>query len=494
MSTLRVDHVVVGGGLAGLWLAQTLLSRGRTVAVVERGARRLDAEAPASPALRFPQRPNIGATQARHHVLTGNGSYWGGGLVRNDDDSLRRMFDLPADAGAVRGLVAAYDAIERRLGAPPAGRFAAGSEGDPVRVCEVNVLPGRRRNLGRTVLTLCLRDPGFHLLCPARVVHLEIDSANRVEAVIVLADDGSSLELRAEHVVLAMGVVDTNLFAQAHLAALVDGPSVRIGTRLHDHWSLPIAKLRWKGRAGLDWLYPPTFRGGCVQGRRVELEARLPWGVHAGFLHIQAHYDEIEPYATIKRWMSARQEGRGWGHQAGFLGPLLRHGGRLGRIGWSRYVERQLFVPDGTPLDVVLDFESCAAGENRLTHEDGEHRMYWDVREQDVAAFAALASRALRLASDWAGAASVELEASTPPDDPGALESYLRAHAVDAYHLGGGLAVGADPGRAALAPDFRFHGVRNLGVISTAAFARPGLANPVETLLAMCERYAATLA
>jgi len=390
-------------------------------------------------------------------------------------------------------MVAAYDRIERRLGAPPAGRFPHGSERDPVTICEVNVLPGRRRNLGRTVLASCLRDPGFHLLCPAEVVGTMLDAADRVETLAVRTDDGTSLELRAAHVVLAMGVIDTNLFAQAHLASIVEGPTVRIGTRLHDHWSLPVARLRWKGRAGLDWLYPPTFRGGCVQGRRVELEARLPWGVHAGFLHVQAHYDEIEPYATIKRWMSARQEGRGWGHQARFLGPLLRHGARLGRIGWSRYAERRLFVPDGTPLDLVLDFESCAADENRLVREDGEHRLYWDIREQDVAAFAVLVARALRLAAGWAREASADLEPLTDSAELGALESYLRAHAVDAYHLGGGLAVGGDPARAVLAPDFRFHRLRNLGVIGTAAFARPGLANPVETLLAMCERYAEAL-
>ena len=43
-------------------------------------------------------------------------------------------------------------------------------------------------------------------------------------------------------------------------------------SRLHDHWSLPVARLRWKRGTGLDWLYPPTFRNGYIQGRRVEFE------------------------------------------------------------------------------------------------------------------------------------------------------------------------------------------------------------------------------
>jgi hypothetical protein len=256
---------------------------------------------------------------------------------------------------------------------------------------------------------------------------------------------------------------------------------------------LPIARLQWKRGAGLEWLYPPTFRDGYIQGGRVEFEATLPGGTHAGFVHLQAAYDLIEPYATIKAWMNARQEGRSWREQVRFVARLLRDAPRMARIGYDRLFHRRLFVPDGMELTVVMDFESCASPRNRLTFENGEHRLYWDVRDEDVAAFAVLRTQGLALIQRWARECRLDLRVLAVGEDIDTQGAYLRSHATDAYHLGGGLALNRDPREGLLAPDLRFHRLRNWAVISTAAFSRPGIANPVETLLAMCEEYVGSL-
>ena len=157
-------------------------------------------------------------------------------------------------------------------------------------------------------------------------------------------------------------------------------------------------------------------------------------------------------------------------------------------------IDGRLFVADGMELTVVMDFESCASPLNRLTLEGGEHRLHWDVRDEAVAAFAAMLPRGIGLMKRWASESGLELLVLADSLDLEAQREYLKAHAVDAYHLGGGLAVRRDAKRGLLAPDLRFHKIPNLAVVSTAAFARPGIANPVETLLAMCENYARSLA
>jgi hypothetical protein len=482
----KFDHVIVGGGIAGLWLARTLSSRGRSVALVERGARHAGDEGAAQPPLRFPERVNVGATQARRHVLTGNGSVWGGALVRNDPESLRVMFDVGSDDEDLDRLLASYEIVERRLAAPATRRFTLPAVPHAPSVCEFSVLPGRRRNVAKMMLDACAGDDRVALFCPAEVVGLDLGPDGRLGALTVRDARGTDVALRGEHVVLAMGVVDANIFARTRFSAAIDVPRCRSGTRLHDHWSIPVAKLRWKRGAGLDWLYPPTFRNGCIQGRRAELSVDLPWGRRAGFVHLQAQYDLVEPYATIKRWMNARQEGRPWMQQAAFVLPLVRHAGLLARLGWSRYLERRLFVADGMELNVVLDFESFPSERNRIEIEAGGPSLYWDVREQDVTAYRALAFEALVRMTSWAETRGLDFETLVDVGDAAALERDLRTRATDAYHLGGGLAVGR-------APDWRFHRVRNLGVIGTAAFARPGIANPVATILAMCESYARRL-
>jgi choline dehydrogenase-like flavoprotein len=243
----------------------------------------------------------------------------------------------------------------------------------------------------------------------------------------------------------------------------------------------------------LEWLYPPTFRKGYIQGRRVEIDAALPWGVHSGFLHVQAQYDLVEPYASIKQWMSARQEGRPWWRQARFLLALIRHSRQMAQIGYSRVVDRRLFVADGMELTVVLDFESFPSPLNRLEVKAGEHRLHWDVRDEDAAVFAALLRRGIALLKRWADASGLDFHLLVDSEEPAIQRAYLNEHAVDAFHLGGGLAVGRNLERGVLSPDLRFHRIPNLAVIGTAAFARPGIANPVETLLAMCESYARSL-
>ena len=72
------------------------------------------------------------------------------------------------------------------------------------------------------------------------------------------------------------------------------------------------------------------------------------------------------------------------------------------------------------------------------------------------------------------------------------LGGHLQVHAVDAYHLGGGLQ--SLPGESGVTDGRGYVGnVRNLFVNSTAAFSRPGTANPVLTLLSRADYYVDSL-
>jgi choline dehydrogenase-like flavoprotein len=488
-----VDHAVVGAGIAGTWLARRLLSMGRSVAMIEIGPVIPEGALPPHPPLDFPERENLGAVQARHHALTGNSRFWGGALLRNDAPNLRRMFDLDEYAVALEEFGRSYDTVERQLRAPSLDRSPLAQAPPLARLADVNVLPGRQRNLARAVLQSCSGNPEFNLFCATEVAEVEFGGGGRIVAMSARAEDGSPIVIQAEHYVLSAGVIDSNLLAMTKLAPAFGDLRSRMGTCLHDHWSLPVARLRWRRGAGLEWLYPPRFRKGFIQGRRVEIDVALPWGVHSGFLHVQAQYDLVEPYATIKKWMTARQEGQPWWQQARYLLPLIGRSRSMAQIAYSRLVDRRLFVADGMELTVVMDFESFASPRNRLTIQSGTHRLHWDVREEDVAVFATMLPAGIALMKRWASECGLDLHLLADGVDLNLQREYLKEHAVDAYHLGGGLAVHRDAKQGLLAPDLRFHKIPNLAVVGTAAFARPGIANPVETLLAMCENYARNL-
>lgn len=490
MKTIEFDHVIMGAGIVGVWLARRLLSMGRTVALVDIGAIDADESRMPSPLVHFAERENLGVTKARNHVVTGNSKYWGGGLIRNDADSLCKMFNLPSSSSILDEIMECYQFVEKQLEIPE--RVCASIEGS-VRVSEISVLPGKYRDIANKLLEPFLGGEKLKLFCNAEIVKLNFEVNNRIESVTVSLSDQPKIVLEARHFVLSMGVVDSNIFALNNLLPNLKQTGHLVGKKLNDHWSIPIAKIEWKNNAGLEWLYPPKFRGDFIQGVHAEINSVCPWGLQAGFLHLQADYDRVEPYATIKNFLNGRQQRKRLGAQLWCLLPILWHVGKLLSLGYNRYVRRKLFVPDGMELNLVMDFESFPSEKNKFTVDNDVTKLYWDVREEDVVAFSSLLMSSNDLIQQWARDSGVQVKLLIEDGSAGPLAEYLRKHVIDAYHLGGGLAVGSTPEVSVLNQDFRFHEIDNLAAIGTATFSKAGVANPVETLLAICERYSRTI-
>lgn len=490
MKTVEFDHVIMGAGIVGIWLARRLLSMGRSVALVEIGPMDAKESRLPVPTIYFPERENFGITKARNHVFTGNSKHWGGGLIRNDSLSLRKMFDLDSISNIIDEILECYQVVETQLAIPSTARV---NVEDDVRISEISVLPGKYRDIAKNLLKPFADSQELKIFCNAEIVKFDYGVSGRIDALTLSSDDNSQIVLVATHYVLSMGVVDSNILGLTTLSPVLKKTGHLVGKNLHDHWSIPIAKIAWKNNAGLDWLYPPAFHGNFVQGVHAEIKADCPWGLQAGFLHLQADYDRVEPYATIKSFLNGRQQGRRLAGQLQSLLPLARHVGELSALVYNRYVRRRLFVPNGMELSFFLDFESYPSEKNKLIVEKEGAKFYWDVREEDVVVFSNLIAQSNSLIRRWAKDRGLHVKLLTEDGNSRQLEEYLRKHVVDAYHLGGGLAVGSKSDRSVVNQDFRFHEIDNLAVIGTAAFANAGVANPVETLLAICERYSRSI-
>lgn len=487
MKVIEADHVILGAGIVGVWLARRLLRIGKTVVLVDIGPSEPSAETTPIPEICFAERENIGATQARNQGLTGNSRFWGGGLIRNDDDSLCRMFGFDGTSDAVEDFLECYQAVEHELNLPDPERFKY--KGSDFLLSKIAVLPGSRRNIVGRLLEPFRNDQRLKIFSETEVEEFRWCEGSRISGGILSLPSGDRLLVKGKHYVLSMGVIDSNIFALKHLSPVLGEPGRRIATRLHDHWSIPLAKCKWKNGSGLGVLFPPAFLDGFVQGARMELAIECPWGIQVGFLHVQAQYDQIEPYATIKGFLSARQRGCGWVEQAKCLLPLVIKPIQILQLAYGRFVRRRLFVPDGVELNLILDFESFPSKANKITQECGKFRLYWDVRDEDIISFAAFVDKSRPFIQSMENEGDLEFDFLVDGLYRQQLEDYLRRNVIDAYHLGGGLAVDSSKADGVLDQDFGVQGVQNLSVISTAAFANPGVANPVETLLAMCERY-----
>lgn len=491
MRRLLVDVAIVGGGIAGSFLAKQLVRRGASVAVIEKGGATLAAQKPAGPAIGCAARRHDGVYNARNHVLGGNGYYWGGGLVRPQSTRLCDVLGLNRDgddAASLEDIDRHFNAVEHDIGVRRPPRTADFPVSNPaVGSCclsEIFVLPGRARNVASVALKELARTKGCAILSDSDVIEFRTDSSRRVRGLRV-ACGGEPVVIDCNALVLCAGTVDTLLLLQRHGAAFGLSERDAIGAALHDHISLPIAGVSLTETSDFPNLVFPTFRAGGVVGKRFEIGGGAV-GAARGVLHFQFLFDEVEPYREIKQILALRQKGAG-------LQPILMAAARsssqlpdLCRIGYERYFKQRLYVGKTVPIVATLDFESAHSEDNRieLDREDGA-RMTWDLRPADERAFDHVIVRANALLSELQTRYGLSLNPLGDFTTAAGRAAYLREKATDAYHLGGGVKYGD-----VIDHQLRLNRTDNVYVVSCAVFQRPGLANPTMTLLALAHRCA----
>src|SRR2546427_11485917 len=196
MTRGKFDFAIIGGGIVGTYLGRLLARQGRSVAVIERGPASLSESALASPPIICARRQHNGASQARNHLLGGNGYYWGGGLIR----SASTLFDECVGGEAASGVVqedieASFEAVERELGLhrPPSREpFVVSSrEIGPCNLAEMCVLPGKSRNVSLGALEEIHKTGNCEILSGAEIIAFERNSGNsRVVSSVKICHEG----------------------------------------------------------------------------------------------------------------------------------------------------------------------------------------------------------------------------------------------------------------------------------------------------------------
>jgi hypothetical protein len=502
MQSPEFDFTVIGGGIVGSALAAALAGRGARVALVDRGSASLAGMARAEPEIHLTGRMHLGCTQARNHVLGGNGYFWGGGLIRPPRTDLASCLGIEVPAGhpLAEDLSGVFARVEHEAGI---GR-SPGRTLFPVRdprigschLAEMCVLPGRLRNISRPALARLASAPGCEILSGAVVtgfVPADPGSGMRSIRSVEVRCQGTARSISAKRFVIAAGAIDSNLLVLDHATALGMAEHVDdIGGELHDHLSLPIAHVRLPRRKEIRELLAPRFRGGALVGRRFELACSGAWGAQ-GFMHFQFLFDDVAPYREIKKLLALRQQGASALDLLRAAAPVLAQAPELLRIGVDRALKERLYLSDRLPVVATLDFETFPRKEQRLRRTGDRVELSWGISKDDEQAFSELSGKAGRLLSELAQSYGIEVEPRCDFGNAEAAGAYLHENATDAFHLGGGLRAGADGGGLVDA-GLRLIGTENVHVIASAVFRRAGIVNPTSTLLALAHRFAATLA
>jgi choline dehydrogenase-like flavoprotein len=484
---VRSQVCIVGGGIAGLTLAQRLTELGVRVALLEAGGVAPDAA-------------------AVDRVLGGTSLRWGGQL-------LPLAADAPWAAGAAE-LGPFYRAAERLLAVDDlpyeaAAFFAASRAAVPGllgRLPELEAVfskwtPFSHRNLAGTLGRSLRASPLAAVYLHATATELLLaPGGGRVEAVLVRTPAGQGVRFEAAQVVVAAGTVETCrllLGSRSVAAGGVGNQHGQVGRNFHDHLTLPAATLRGAARRAMLGAFRPWVLNGTVHSLKLEAspELRQRLGIHPVLAHVAFEDAEGSGTALVRRLLLARQQG-------GLAQTLLGSAGRLPGAAWSAWRlgyearrHHRRHIPAETQVTLMLNAvqDAPSAARIRLSDQVDALGVPRAVVERCVSA------AELRTLRGFAAHLRAWLEENGAGSgvawQPGLFAEELPLAGLDdARHAMGGACMGSDPRSSVVDAELRVHGVDNLSVASAAVFPTGAAQLPTLPLMALTLRLAERLA
>ena len=501
------DLCIVGGGIAGLVLADAMRGSGRNVDVLEAGGADHEPESQALYAAEMAGVPHLGTTEGRFRVYGGSSTRWGGQLLplAQQDFVVRPHVPgsgWPIDPSELRPFVHACEALLGANHAPYDAELIDQLPAPGPQLSDPDLQPRFSkwapfpcRNVAASLGQRCEADPHTRVFLHAAVTGLQLDSdGRRVQALTVRTLAGAEFHFIARQVVIAAGTIESSRLL---LASGIGNHSDQLGRWFHDHLSIKAATLHLHRRRAFLQRFAPWFIG--PTRHTLKLESTAAWQARQGCLNVMGHLVFEAPgtsgFAWLRQQLQARQRGDASlaAVPAPYIEKLPAESLDLLYLGWKAIVRRRRWCPAGAAINLYIDTEQQPNPESRIrlsTDLDAlgmpKAIVDWRWGEPERQAFASYRQLFDRQWQAW---------------NVGAIEWHhnfeagggWEAQVSDIYHLMGGTRMSQSPADGVVGPDLRVHGIDNLFVASCAVFPTGGSSNPTLTLMMLTLRLAEQL-
>jgi choline dehydrogenase-like flavoprotein len=487
---------IVGGGIAGLMLAQQLARLGLEVNVLEAGGLELEDRSQALYQAEMAAMHHRGSTEGRFRNFGGSSTRWGGQLLPFSQDIFTPAPSSPSAPWPIveSDIAGHYEEIQRtmHLGSLPFTDdllTALGHAQVPfpteIRLRFSKWAPFHKRNLAHTLGRQCMAHPLIRIFTHANVVTLHGDG-DRITSVRVLDYKRRAFDFRAGHFVVAAGTIESCRLLLASPA--VPNEHDQLGRFFHDHLSFQAAILPPEARRQILNRLGPFFVKGVLHTCKMEATSELQR--ERGLLAVMAHVVVQEPEdsgtGAVRNLLTSVQRGNLNQAFTRNLIPMLRGSSEVARLLWFSKVLRRRAVSKRAVVQLSIDMEQAATPANRIRLSDNLDALGmpkaivdWrigDAEYETARKFAQIIKQELEAAGfaalDWT---------------PGLLDG-VRPVMADSYHAMGGLRMGVDPASSVVDRDLKVHGLKNLYVASCAVYPSGGSSNPTFTLMALAMR------
>ena len=461
-TTLEADVCIIGGGAAGLTVAQTLSERGWSVLILERGVRHAGAAEHADNRRFEDVGIPIGpAEEVRRFGLGGSGRMWGHTLVELAASDFARTAGTPGWPFDLAHLRPYYDRARALMQAEPATVPAQAVSDD------LAMVPA-----WRSPLTFPLpREPAARLRLAARVVRIvaERGAVRRLEAVS-LRRPFTAFTVHAARFVLAAGAIEN---AALLLHSGLGGEMTGRFFSDHPQMLIPIG-LR---RSQLAAVVPPSLFHPPGAAWALTDSARSRDGLPGASGYFVTHRD---PAVWSKPNVVA----------TGTMVHALLHrdlpprplSGLARMVAGTPDLVRAARSRSGDPHQALrVTMGTIPTPDSRVTLSTTSYsmgvpvpRVDWRFGPESLRAVDRLVAAVARLAAHQGWGPLV-----VPPD--------LGPITPGAHHMGT-TRMAENPTDGVVDPDCQVHGISNLSVAGASVFPTYGWANPMLTVLALALR------
>jgi len=484
---------IIGGGIAGLLLAQRLASKGFTVTVLEGGGLELE-----SPSQNLFQAEMAGTTHqgtlvGRYRTFGGSSIRWGGQLLPFSEDIFTPVAGSPSVPWPIEAsqLKPYYEDFERSMhvGTLPFTDSLLSSLGhaqvsfsSDIRLRFSKWMPFSKRNLAQTIGRECLSNPLIQLFTHANVCDLSAEG-DRIAAARVLDYRGRSFHFRAEHFIIAAGTVESSRLMLA--SSGVPNDYDQVGRYFHDHLSVRAAVLPREARRQIFQRLGPFLVKGVMHSCKLEAVSELQRdeGLSAVMAHIVAEEPEDTGIAAVRNLLFSLQTGRFKQALTSNIFPMLRGAGDVFRLFWASKLRQRRAYGKKAIVGLNLDLEQAPTADNRIRLSRNKDSLGlrkaivdWRIGSAEYETVSKFA-RIIKHRLESAGFAPFNWT-------PGLLEGTVPT-LCDTFHPMGGLRMGVHPSNSVVDKHLKVHGLANLHIASCAAFLSGGSSNPTFTLIAL---------
>lgn len=503
-TAIEVDAIIVGAGLAGLFLAARLADRGLRVLVLESGGRSQIEETHPLNNVEMSGATYEGAAHGRFRCLGGTSTRWGGALLPYLDTDLMKH-----PCGWHSGWGTDEEALSRTLPDVEAafgvtsGSYEGGaaiSELLPTFKPRLPKWPAfRKRNTANIFGEKIRNDGQLQVWTDATVTKISLNSG-RVSGVVAESLSENSLTVKAPCVTLACGAIEATrmllLLDRAHEGRLFPKGSP-LGLGFHDHLSAPIADLQVFDRREISRLFGFRFVPGGMRNLRFELsaETRFDKELPGAFLHVAFSRDEENGFEGLRRVLQSAQSRKM--PSISDIGLILADMPWFARAVWWRAVEKRLYPPPGSTFELHLVTEQEPNERNTISLSETQcdpfglplARIDWHISDLDIETFLKIADHT---AECWSRGRIGHIADLNVRSKDAVVAAVRDGGGI--FHPAGTTRIGDTAKDGVVDNQLRVHGVPGLRALATSVFPSIGGSSPSLALTQMAVRMADEIA